>query len=42
MAMQIVFRDAATVTKVGPYDGHLPHSAAYDDDRLDSVVYRAR
>ncbi|OJF14838.1 hypothetical protein EDD30_3190 [Couchioplanes caeruleus] len=40
--LQIVFRDGATVTKVGPYDGHLTHWAAFDDDRLDGVVYPAR
>jgi hypothetical protein len=40
--LQIVFRDGATVTKVGPYDGHLTNSAAYNDDQLVDVVYRAR
>lgn len=39
--LQIVFRDGATVTKVGPYDGHLTNSAAYHDDQLEGVVYRA-
>ncbi|WP_433495500.1 DUF6985 domain-containing protein [Micromonospora sp. CA-248089] len=37
--LQIVFRDGATVTKVGPYDGHLTNSAAQTDDELDGVVY---
>ena len=37
--LQIVFRDGATVTKVGSYDGHLTNSAAYADDKLDGVVY---
>lgn len=37
--LQIVFRDGATVTKVGPYDGHLTNSAAYANDKLDGVVY---
>ena len=37
--LQIVFRDGATVTKVGPYDGHLTNSAAHTDDELDGVVY---
>ena len=37
--LQIVFRDGRTVTKVGPYDGHLTNSAAYADDELDGVVY---
>lgn len=40
--LQIVFRDGATVTKVGPYDGHLTNAAAYGDDGLDGVVYPAR
>ncbi|WP_433788786.1 DUF6985 domain-containing protein [Actinoplanes sp. CA-252034] len=39
--LQIVFREGVTVTKVGPYDGHLTNAAAYDDDRLEGVVYRA-
>ncbi|WP_327587701.1 hypothetical protein OHA25_12435 [Nonomuraea sp. NBC_00507] len=39
--LQIVFRDGRTVTKVGPYDGHLTNSAAYADDTLDRVVYHA-
>ena len=40
--LQIVFREGATVTKVGPYDGHLTNSAAYGDPGLDGVVYRTR
>jgi hypothetical protein len=36
-----VFRDGAEVTKVGPADGHLTNVAAYDDDSLDGVIYRA-
>ncbi len=39
--LQIVFRDGAMVTKVGPYDGHLTNSAAYADDTLDGVVYHS-
>jgi hypothetical protein len=39
--LQIVFRDGAEVTKVGPPDGHLTNVAAYDDDSLDGVIYRA-
>jgi hypothetical protein len=39
--LQIVFRDGAAVTKVGPSDGHLTNSAAYADDELDGVVYRS-
>ncbi|MFQ6398998.1 DUF6985 domain-containing protein [Nocardia sp. KC 131] len=37
--LQIVFRDGRTVTKVGPYDGHLTNSRAYGDSRFDGVVY---
>ncbi|MFE3228993.1 DUF6985 domain-containing protein [Nocardia sp. NPDC059228] len=37
--LQVVLRDGLTVTKVGPYDGHLTNAAAFDDDRLDGVVY---
>ena len=40
--LQIVLRDGRTVTKVGPYDGHLTNANAYDDDSLIGVVYRAR
>ncbi|MCO8269031.1 hypothetical protein M1L60_00340 [Actinoplanes sp. TRM 88003] len=39
--LQIVFRDGAAVTKVGPYDSHLTNAAAYDDPGLDGVVYKA-
>jgi hypothetical protein len=38
--LQIVFREGRTVTKVGPYDGHLTNSAAFDDDTPDGIVYR--
>ncbi|MFD0899510.1 DUF6985 domain-containing protein [Actinomadura sediminis] len=37
--LQVVFRGGRSVTKVGPYDGHLTNSAAYGDDALDGVVY---
>jgi hypothetical protein len=37
--LQIVFRDGQTVTKVGPYDGHLTNAAAYARDDLNDVVY---
>ncbi|MEU4427347.1 hypothetical protein AB0F81_42550 [Actinoplanes sp. NPDC024001] len=40
--LQIVFRDGATVTKVGPYDGHLTNAAAFADPSLDGVVYHGR
>ncbi|MET7398050.1 hypothetical protein ABZS66_31620 [Dactylosporangium sp. NPDC005572] len=37
--LQIVFRDGREVSKVGPYNGHLTNANAYDDDRLDGVIY---
>lgn len=37
--LQLVFRDGASVTKVGPYDGHLTNVNAYADDSLAGVVY---
>jgi hypothetical protein len=40
--LQIVFRDGRRVTKVGPCNGHLTNSDAYDDNRFDGVVYVAR
>lgn len=40
--LQLVFRDGAEVTKVGPFDGHLTNVNAYDDESLAGVIYRAR
>lgn len=37
--LQIVFKNGLVVNKVGPYDGHLTNSDAYDDERLENVVY---
>ncbi len=37
--LQIVFREGRTVTKVGPYNGHLTNAAAYGRDDLEGVVY---
>jgi hypothetical protein len=37
--LQIVFRNGAEVSKVGPYDGHLTNSAAFADPSLQDVVY---
>lgn len=37
--LQIVLRHGDTVCKVGPYDGHLTHSDAYDDPSLEDVIY---
>jgi hypothetical protein len=37
--MQLVLRDGRTVSKVGPYDGHLTNADAYADPNLVGVVY---
>jgi hypothetical protein len=37
--LQIVFKNGLRVNKVGPYDGHLTNSDAYDDDSLEDVIY---
>ena len=37
--LQIVFREGRTVSKVGPYDGHLTNASAYDRDDLADVIY---
>jgi len=38
--LQIVFRNGNEISKVGPYDGHLTNSDAFDDATLEGVVYR--
>jgi hypothetical protein len=38
--LQLVMKNGERVTKVGPYDGHLTHSDAYNDDSLEDVIYR--
>jgi hypothetical protein len=37
--LQIVFRDGRTVTKIGPFNGHLTNAAAYARADLEGVVY---
>ncbi|MGX6603471.1 DUF6985 domain-containing protein [Micromonosporaceae bacterium Da 78-11] len=37
--LQIVFRDGAVVTKVGPYDSHVTNASAFGRDDLGDVVY---
>lgn len=37
--LQIVFRDGARVTKVGPYDGHLTNASATGRDDAQDVIY---
>jgi hypothetical protein len=38
--LQVVLRDGATVTKVGPYDGHLTNASAHTGPGLEGVIYR--
>ncbi|MFS8098632.1 hypothetical protein LFM09_15985 [Lentzea alba] len=37
--LQLVFRDGARVTKVGPFDGHLTNASAYARDDLNDTIY---
>jgi hypothetical protein len=37
--LQLVLKNGERVTKVGPYDGHLSHSDAYNDASLEDVIY---
>ncbi|TMN39341.1 hypothetical protein CWC03_10065 [Pseudoalteromonas sp. S2755] len=37
--LQIVFKQGWDMNLVGPFNGHLTHSEAYDDDRLENVIY---
>jgi hypothetical protein len=39
--LQIVLEEGLRVNKVGPFDGHPTNADAYDDPRLQGVVYRA-
>jgi hypothetical protein len=38
--LQIVLKNGSVVNKVGPYDGHLTNSDAYDDESLENVIYK--
>lgn len=38
--LQLVFADGRELCKVGPYDGHLTHAAAYGDLDLLGQIYR--
>ena len=38
--LQIVLRDGLSVSKLGPYDGHLTNADAFGDPSLESVVFR--
>jgi hypothetical protein len=38
--LQIVFKNGLRVNKVGPYDGHLTTSDAFNDMSLEDVIYR--
>jgi hypothetical protein len=37
--VQIVFRGAMQLVKVGPYDDHLTNADAYGDPNLENVIY---
>ena len=37
--LQIVFKQGLFVNKIGPYDSHLTNSDAYDDPKLENVIY---
>jgi hypothetical protein len=39
--LQLVFKNGQTISKVGPFDGHLTNESAYADPRLRGVVYKA-
>jgi hypothetical protein len=39
--LQIVFKNGQKVNKLGPYDGHLTNSDAYDRESLENVVYQS-
>lgn len=38
--LQIVLKNGLKVNKLGPYDGHLTNSDAYDDEELEDVIFR--
>ena len=38
--LQLVLREGLTVTKLGPYDGHLTNADAFADRSLEHIVYR--
>lgn len=40
--LMMVWRNGATLTKVGGYNGHLTNVNAYADPALEAVVYKAR
>jgi hypothetical protein len=39
--LELVFKNGVHVTKLGSYDGHLTNSDAYDDPRLENVIYHS-
>ncbi|HEY8091978.1 MAG TPA: hypothetical protein VIF09_29150 [Polyangiaceae bacterium] len=39
--LQLVLEEGKRVVKVGPFNGHLTNSDAYDDPGLEGVVYKA-
>ncbi|UPG92184.1 hypothetical protein L2Y96_10580 [Luteibacter aegosomaticola] len=39
--LQIVLRDGRSITKVGPFDGHLTYSDAFGRSDMEDVIYPA-
>ena len=40
--LQLVLREGLVISKLGPFDGHLTNSDAYDDPSLETIVYHGR
>jgi hypothetical protein len=40
--LQIVFKNGLTVNMIGSYSGQLTNSDAYDDEKLENVIYRSK
>lgn len=38
--LQLSFRDGATLARVSPCDGHITWADAYDDEKLEGVIYK--
>lgn len=38
--LMLVFKNGEYINKLGPYDGHVTNSDAFDKDELENVVYR--
>ncbi len=40
--LQLVLKNGLKINKLGGYDGHLTNSDAFDNERLEHVVYPAQ